>query len=129
MEWKKDIENKIKQRVFLDAFKTDADVLEYLFNYFNGFFELQDEINFLKVTQKDDAVSIKVFDDELIAEVTRENIKFSCTKNDYLFLGFLFRDRGMKMHISETQKHEPFSEKVLERFMEISFNPNVVIEK
>ncbi len=77
MSWKVKLEKKVKQEVFLRQFKSTNDVMDYLYKYFESFFDVDGADGIIELTRKSDFLAFKVYDRQLNMDDNGQRVIFS----------------------------------------------------
>ena len=81
MYWKEELENKIDNDVFISKLKTPEDVLEYLYKYFEDYFNVTEVSDAIQLIKDDSSIHFKVYSAEFHVHLLDELVQFFAYNN------------------------------------------------
>lgn len=126
MTWKKKLEDKIKQDVFLNKFKSTKDIMLYLESYYSEFFAIPGSKDIIQLIKDQKFLSLKVYDNELNIDENVGTIIFSVViDGTQKSIGRLILENMMFSYNHVDLKDEIFSDGLLEKLAKEAFFPLV----
>jgi len=122
MKWKQLIEDKIKHDVFIDRFDNEDKVMEYIYQYFENFFNVDGADEYIQLDKSDGKITLKVYSHQIEVK-SGPSIKFRyCETPDGIesLLGQLYVPE-MRFTHSGNSKTESFSDDLLNHLLEKAF--------
>lgn len=127
MYWKEELENKIDNDVFISKLKTPEDVLEYLYKYFEDYFNVTEVSDAIQLIKDDSSIHFKVYSAEFHVHLLDELVQFFAYNNNYenkRFFGSL-NISTMRFTHYLVGTGELFSGSLIEWLLEETFKPLV----
>ena len=124
---KEELENKIDNDVFISKLKTPEDVLEYLYKYFEDYFNVTEVSDAIQLIKDDSSIHFKVYSAEFHVHLLDELVQFFAYNNNYENKRFFGSLNIFTMRFTHylVGTEELFSGALIEWLLEETFKPLV----